>query len=75
MLLEKKINESGKKRSFLAERCGCSVQALRLKVLGRYDFKSSEIEALCDELNIADLSEKEAIFFMKYVDNLSTSTV
>lgn len=72
VLLEKKINDSGKKRSFLAKQCNCSIQSLRLKVLGKYDFTSSQIEALCEELNITDLAEKECLFFAKNVDNMPT---
>ena len=64
-LLEEKIASSGKKKQKLAEACGLSTQALRLKVKGVYDFSSMQIDALCRELEIKNLTEKEKIFFKK----------
>lgn len=63
--LEKVIAESGKKKTYLAEKIGCSIQSFRLKSKNKYDFKLSEVEVLCSELNITKLSEKEKIFFSK----------
>lgn len=64
-LLESAIVKSGKKRSYLAEKCKCSVQALRLKIKGEYDFSSTQIDTLCKELGVTSLVEKEKIFFKK----------
>ena len=70
-LLEQKIKESGKKKKYLAEKCGLSCAGFRNCVINkanpktgaRSEFKSSQIIVLCDELNITRLAEKEAIFF------------
>lgn len=64
-LLEQKIKESGKKRNFLAERVGLSYAGFRNCVINKAEFKSSQIDILCEELNITSLKEKEAIFFAK----------
>lgn len=64
-LLEAKIKESGKKRNFLAEKVGLSYAGFRNCVTNKAEFKSSQIDILCDELNITSLKEKEAIFFAK----------
>ena len=63
--LENVIENSGKKKQYLADKIGCSVQALRLKVKGDYDFTTSQVDILCAELGITDLAEKEKIFFKK----------
>ena len=63
--LESIISESGKKKSYLASKIGCSIQSLRLKITNKYDFTSSEVDGLCSELGITKLTEKEKIFFKK----------
>ena len=60
--LEKKIAASGKKVKFLAERCGLSYAGFRNCVINKAEFRVSHINILCEELNISDLEEKEAIF-------------
>lgn len=65
VLLEEQIEKSGKKKGYLAEKCGCTIQALRLKINGEYDFKNTETDILCSELDITDLTLKEKIFFKK----------
>lgn len=62
-LLEKKIKDSGKKKGFLAERCGLSPAGFRNCVINKAEFKASHIEILCAELNITSLKERQAIFF------------
>jgi len=64
-LLEKEIEKSGLKKSYLADKCGCSIQAFRLKVKGVYDFTNTQTDSLCKELNITSLQKKEKIFFKK----------
>ena len=64
-LLEKKIKESGKKISFLAEKVGLSYAGFRNCVTNKAEFKATHIEILCKELGITTLSEKESIFFAK----------
>ena len=62
-LLEKKILESGKKKTYLAEKIGLSYGGFRNCITNKAEFKSSHINILCEELHIEDLEEKEAIFF------------
>ena len=64
-LLEERIKNSGKTKTFLAARIGCSVQALRLKSKNQYDFTSSEIMGLCNELSITKSADMKKIFFKK----------
>ena len=68
-LLDEKIEQSGKRKSYLANKCGMSVQTFRLKRLNVSPFNTDEVESLCDELCIKTLSEKDRIFFKKKVDN------
>lgn len=67
-LLEKKIDESGKTKTFLAGKIGKTIQSLNLKINNKYDFTSTEVDILCKECNITDLMDKEAIFFAHNVD-------
>ena len=62
-LLERKIAESGKKKGYLAEKCGLSRTGFNNCVKNRAEFKTSHVKILCYELNITDLAEKEAIFY------------
>lgn len=64
-LLEEEISKTGLKKSYLAEKCGCSMQALRLKIKGKYDFTNTQTDILCRELGITSLQKKEKIFFKK----------
>lgn len=64
-LLEKKIIESGKKIGYLAKKLGISRQYFRMKCKNKADFTNRETDALCAELNISSLTEKEKIFFKK----------
>ncbi len=63
--LDNIIKESGLKKSYLAEKVGISIQALRLKCTNKSDFTTSQVAVLCDELGITSLTEKEKIFFKK----------
>ena len=63
--LEKRIMESGKKKSYIASALGISIQSLRLKLNNSNEFKLSEVNALCDILGITKASDKEKIFFKK----------
>ena len=66
-LLEEKIKRSGKKKKYLAEKCGLSMQGFRNCVHNRAEFKTRHIQILCTELGITKLTEKEAIFYAKDV--------
>lgn len=65
LYLEKIIEESGLKKTYLAEKLGISIQTLRNKILGKSDFTMKEIDILCTELGITKLSDKEKIFNKK----------
>ena len=65
LLLEGVISESGKKKSYLADKVGISVQNLRLKMNNKLVFNSNEVTVLCEELGITRLTDKEKIFFKK----------
>ena len=62
-LLEQKIKESGKKKGYLADKCGLSRQGFRNCIKGDAHFNEIHIKVLCEELNITSLEEKESIFF------------
>lgn len=62
-LLEEKIALSGKKKGYLAEKCGLSRAGFLNCVKGDALFNTIQIKILCTELNITSLKEKEAIFF------------
>lgn len=64
-MLEDKIARSGKTKVHLAEALGISVQALRTKIKGKFDFTNTQTDILCAELGITTLTEKEKIFFKK----------
>ena len=62
-LLEAKITQSGKKKTYLAEKCGLSLVGFRNCCVNKAEFKANQIQILCVELKITSLREKEAIFF------------
>lgn len=63
-LLERKIKESGKKITYLAEKVGLTYAGFRNCVTNKSEFKASHIDILCRELSI-DLKEMKTIFFAK----------
>ena len=62
-LLEKKISESGKKKEYLASKCGLSRQGFKNCIINKAFFNTKHVKILCAELGILSLKEKEAIFF------------
>lgn len=62
--LREKINESGYKLIFIAEKCGLTYPGLLKKIKNETEFKASEIQALKDLLNLSD-EEASAIFFCR----------
>lgn len=64
-LLEKKIQESGKKKGYLAKKVGLSLAGFYNCCNNKAEWKASQIDILCDELGITDLYERQAIFFAK----------
>ena len=64
-LLERKIKESGKKFTHLAEKVGLSYAGFRNCVTNKAEFKATQIDILCKELGIG-LREMKSIFFAKH---------
>lgn len=62
-LLEQKIIESGKKKNYLAEKCGLSRQGFNNCITNKALFNVRHVKILCAELNIVSLKERESIFF------------
>lgn len=62
-LLRQKIEESGLKLQFIADKLGISRATLTAKINGTSEFNQTEIQTLCDLLNIKSLKEKNSIFF------------
>lgn len=61
--LKELISKKGLKMKYVAEYLGLSAYGFQLKVENKQEFKTSEVSALCDLLQIDSLSEKEKIFF------------
>ena len=64
-LLEKIIEQSGLKKNFIAKAIGLSPYGLAKKINNETEFKTSEVDKLCEILNISDLADKDRIFFAK----------
>ena len=64
-LLEDKIQKSGKKKGYLADKVGLSAAGFYNCCNNKAEWKASQIDALCEELGITDLEERFAIFFAK----------
>lgn len=62
-LLKAKIEESGLKREYLANKLGITRYSLTNKISNKSEFKASEIPKLCTELNIKSAKERDRIFF------------
>lgn len=62
-LLEARIKASGKKKSYLAARCGLSQTGFYNCCRNRAEFKAGQIKILCEELGIDSLADRDAIFF------------
>lgn len=65
VLLEKKIQESGKKKGYLAKKVNLSLAGFYNCCNNKAEWKASQIDILCDELYITDLIERHQIFFAK----------
>lgn len=65
VLLEKLIKESGKKKKYLAEKVNLSGAGFRNCIINKAEFTASQIDILCEELNITSLKLKQAVFFAK----------
>ena len=61
--LERRIQQSGLKKSYIAKTLGIDLKTLKNKITGRTEFKESEMDAMWKLLGITDPAEKIAIFF------------
>ncbi len=62
-LLEKKIQQSGLKKGYIAEKLGVSRSTFCALLSNKAEFKASQIRVLCDLLDIQDDTMVRAIFF------------
>ena len=62
-LLEKLINDSGLKLSFIAQKLGITRQALYKKIKGLVQFTGREIKIMCDLLNLKTWAKIAPVFF------------
>lgn len=70
--LLQEIDNSGLKKSWIAEKLGLSYHGLQKKINNDNEFKASEIMMLCDILHITSAERKEEIFFVHDVDKMTT---
>lgn len=61
--LEQAIANSGKKKSFLATKCGMSRQYFARKCKNPTSFTGKQIGILCEELQITRADARKQIFF------------
>lgn len=66
--LREAINNSGLKLEFIANALGITRFTLAKKIENVTEFKTSEVQKMCDVLRITDAGTKEAIFFAQKVD-------
>lgn len=64
-LLKELIAKKGLKLKYVADCLGLSAYGLSKKINNEQEFKVSEVNALCELLDIKDLELKEKIFFVK----------
>lgn len=69
--LESKIKKSGKTKTYLADKLNCHINTLIKKINNKSDFKSNEIQILCEEVYIT-YDEVPLTFFYQESDNLET---
>lgn len=71
-LLKERIEQSGLKLGFIADKLGMSQYWFKKKVNNEKNFLAWEIQVLCKLLNITSLREKDRIFFAENVEEYST---
>lgn len=67
-MLRDVIKKSGLKLEFIAKKLGITRFSLSKKIENVTEFKTSEVQKMCDVLRITDPQDKEAIFFAQKVD-------
>ena len=68
LLLKEKIESSGLRIGFIADKLGIERTTLWKKVNNERSFNQNEIMQMCELLRIDSLEEKERIFFATDVD-------
>ena len=71
-MLKEYIERSGLKQSYIAEKLGLSSYVFARKRDNVSEFLPSEINALCEILNIQSMEERFAIFFTQKVEPKET---
>lgn len=66
--LRKIIGDSGLKLEYIAKQLDITRFSLQKKLENVTEFKASEIQKMCEVLNIVDSESKEQIFFAQKVD-------
>ena len=64
-MLRKRIKDSGLKLGYIAEKMGLSRFGLAKKINNESQFFASEIDKMCEILNISSTKERMMIFFTK----------
>lgn len=67
-LLMDYVKKSGLKLGFIAEQLNLSRFGLAKKIKNNSEFKASEIEKLCNLLNITSMRDRNRIFFAQKVE-------
>lgn len=73
-VLKELIISKGLKLKYVAQYLGLSSYGLSMKINNEREFKTSEVAALCELLEIESLEVKEAIFFKQKDDFKSALT-
>ena len=71
-MLKEYIERSGLKQSYIAEKLGLSSYGFARKRDNVSEFLPSEINALCEILNIQSMEDRFAIFFTQKVEPKET---
>ena len=74
-MLRQIIKDSGLKLSYIANYLDLSPYGLSLKIDNVNEFRTSEVDKLCELLHIDSLERRFAVFFAKKVDGKSTDKV
>lgn len=72
MELRKLIEDKGYKLKYVAKALKLTPYGLQLKIDNKNEFKTGEIEMLCQLLGITSLRQKESLFFARK-DDLESS--
>lgn len=64
LYLDNKIKESGKSKTFLADKCGISRANFYMKINGKRHFTETEATRLCEALGVSSLAERKKIFLL-----------